>query len=103
MVAYTTVMDTAYKALADPTRRLILEVLSEGSEQTLFELRTRLIMEHGVDISRQAIAKHLALLERAGMIAPVKSGRYKVLKLNTRPMTDIATWITSVTKVKEDV
>jgi DNA-binding transcriptional ArsR family regulator len=86
-------MDLAFKALADPTRRIILHVLAEGNNQTLFELRTRLIMEHGIDMSRQAITKHLAILEHAGLISAGKSGRYKQLRLSTQPLNEIREWL----------
>jgi DNA-binding transcriptional ArsR family regulator len=93
MVAYTILMDSVFKALADPTRRLILDVLSEEDNQTLFELRTRLIMEYHVDMSRQAITKHLAILERVGLLTTARSGRYKQLHLNRQPMSEIAQWL----------
>jgi DNA-binding transcriptional ArsR family regulator len=92
-VAYTMLMDSVFKALADPTRRLILDTLSEEDNQTLFELRTRLIMEHNVDMSRQAITKHLAILARVGLVTAARSGRYKQLHLNRQPMSEIAQWL----------
>ena len=55
--------DLVFRALADPTRRLMLDELSERNEQTLYELTARLIMRHEVAISRQALAKHIDLLE----------------------------------------
>jgi DNA-binding transcriptional ArsR family regulator len=92
-VAYTMLMDSVFKALADPTRRLILDTLSEEDNQTLFELRTRLIMEHNVDMSRQAITKHLAILEQVGLVTAARSGRYKQLHLNRQPLSEIAQWL----------
>lgn len=75
----------------------MLDCLAEG-DITLFELRTRLIMEHAVDISRQAITKHLAILERAGLVTSVKAGRSKLLHLNPQPIQTIAArWISTYT------
>jgi len=66
--------DAIFKALGDPTRRAILDELSERSELTLFELTARLIMKHNLSITRQAIAKHLAVLEEAGSCNPSAKG-----------------------------
>ena len=55
-----------FRAPADPTRRLMLEELSERNEQTLYELTARFIMRHKVTISRQALAKHIDVLEKSG-------------------------------------
>ena len=52
-----------FRALADPTRRLMLDEFSERKEQTLYELTARLIMRHKVPISRQALAKHIDVLK----------------------------------------
>ena len=82
-------MDLVFKALADPTRRSMLDILATGSN-TMFELRTRLIMEYEVDMSRQAIAKHLSILEQAGLVRTRKAGRYKMLQLDPRPINEIA-------------
>ena len=60
--------DPLFKALADPTRRRLLDELDERDGQTLFELHVRLISWHGLSLSRQALAKHLALLEAAGVV-----------------------------------
>ena len=78
-----------YRALADPTRRLILDELSERNDQTLFELCARLITKHGVDSSRQAISQHLEVLEAAGLITTRRQGRYKFHQLQTAPIDEI--------------
>lgn len=57
-----------FKALADPTRRLIIDELLDSDGQSLFELCGRLTMKHGTTSSRQAISQHLALLEEAGLV-----------------------------------
>ncbi|WP_244871663.1 helix-turn-helix transcriptional regulator [Catellatospora sp. TT07R-123] len=83
-----------FKALADPTRRLILDALTERDGQTLFELCTRLAMKHQVTSSRQAISQHLDLLEDAGLVEVRRQGRYKFHHLNTQPLEQILTrWI----------
>lgn len=76
--------DSVFKALADPTRRTILDEFNERSEQTLYELMTRLTMKHNVSISRQAIAKHVDFLEGAGLIRSERRGKYRVLILNNK-------------------
>lgn len=69
-----------FRALDDSTRRSILEELTGNSERTLFDLYTRLIMEHDVDMSRQGVSNHLDVLEEAELIASTRRGKYKVLE-----------------------
>jgi DNA-binding transcriptional ArsR family regulator len=78
-----------FKALADPTRRRILDELAERDEQTLFEICSRLVMKHGLGSSRQAISQHLDVLEAAGLIETRREGRYKFHYINTRPLKRI--------------
>jgi DNA-binding transcriptional ArsR family regulator len=78
-----------YKALADPTRRAILDQLSERDGQTLFELCTRLATNHGLGSSRQAISQHLDVLESAGLVKTRRQGRYKFHHLDTTPLQTI--------------
>jgi DNA-binding transcriptional ArsR family regulator len=75
-----------FKALADPTRRAILDELQERSGQTLFELCNRLISRHGLSSSRQAISQHLDVLEGAGLVRTRREGRYKFHDLDTAPL-----------------
>ncbi|MFB5660872.1 ArsR/SmtB family transcription factor [Alteribacillus sp. HJP-4] len=81
--------DAVFKALSDSTRRLILDELSERSEVTLYELTVRLIMKHDLTISRQAIAKHLAVLEEAGLVKSKRKGKYRVLMFNNEPLKNL--------------
>jgi DNA-binding transcriptional ArsR family regulator len=83
-------MDDVFKALADPTRRRILDELTERNGQTLFEICSRLATKHRLASSRQAISQHLALLEDAGLIETEREGRYKFHYLDTRPLERIA-------------
>jgi DNA-binding transcriptional ArsR family regulator len=79
-----------FKALADPTRRVILDELADRDGQTLFELCARLIMRHGIGSSRQAVSQHLEMLEAAGLVRSRREGRYKFHHLETAPLKRIA-------------
>jgi DNA-binding transcriptional ArsR family regulator len=79
-----------FKALADPTRRTLLDELAERDGQTLFELCSRLATKHRLASSRQAISQHLAVLEDAGLIATRREGRYKFHDLQTAPLEHLA-------------
>lgn len=83
-------MGDVFKALADPTRRAILDELQERSGQTLFELCTRLLSRHGLGSSRQAVSQHLEVLEDAGLVRSRREGRYKFHDLDTSPLRTIA-------------
>jgi DNA-binding transcriptional ArsR family regulator len=83
------VSDLLFKALADPTRRVILDELTERDGQTLFEICGRLTMKHGLSSSRQAISQHLAVLEEAGLVTSRREGRYKFHHLDTTPLRSI--------------
>jgi DNA-binding transcriptional ArsR family regulator len=78
-----------YKALADPTRRVLLDELQERNGQTLFELCNRLITRHGLSSSRQAVSQHLDVLEAAGLVRTRRVGRYKFHDLDTSPLRTI--------------
>jgi DNA-binding transcriptional ArsR family regulator len=84
------VSDALFKALADPTRRAILDELTDKDGQTLFEICARLSMKHGLGSSRQAISQHLAVLEEAGLVSSRRDGRYKFHHLDTTPLRSIA-------------
>jgi DNA-binding transcriptional ArsR family regulator len=89
LLAYAADVGDVFKALADPTRRAILDELQERDDQTLFELCTRLISRHGLGSSRQAISQHLEVLEAAGLVVTRREGRYKFHSLDTSPLTTI--------------
>jgi DNA-binding transcriptional ArsR family regulator len=78
-----------FKALADPTRRAILDELQERNGQTLFELIARLISRHGLSSTRQAVSQHLEVLEAAGLVRSRREGRYKFHDLDTSPLKAI--------------
>lgn len=78
-----------YRALADPTRRAILDELVHR-DMTLFAVCSHLVTEHDVTSSRQAISQHLAVLESAGLVTSTKVGRTKVHRLNPAPLRSVA-------------
>ena len=91
-----------FKALADPTRRLILDELTDRDGQTLFEICSRLIMKHGIGSTRQAVSQHLDVLEGAGLVRTRRDGRYKFHYLDTAPIRDITSRWRMPGKSKED-
>jgi len=81
-------MDAVFKALADGSRRELLDRLHAKNGQTLSQLCKQM------DMTRQAVSKHLAILEEANLVAAVKNGREKEHFLNPVPINDIAErWI----------
>jgi DNA-binding transcriptional ArsR family regulator len=78
-----------FKALADPTRRVILDELQDRDGQTLFELCARLANKHGLGSTRQAISQHLAVLEDAGLVTTRRGGRYKFHHIDTAPLRQV--------------
>ncbi|MEI9986952.1 MAG: helix-turn-helix domain-containing protein [Aliidongia sp.] len=77
-------VDAVFKALADPTRRRLLDELHARNGQTLSEL-----CRHA-DMTRQAVTKHLAILEESGLVATCRHGREKLHYLNPVPIWEIA-------------
>jgi DNA-binding transcriptional ArsR family regulator len=89
-LAYGFRVADVYKALADETRRIIMDELRERGEQTLFELCGRLAVKHGLASSRQAVSQHLDVLEKAGLVVSRREGRYKFHRLDPSPLRAIA-------------
>jgi DNA-binding transcriptional ArsR family regulator len=86
-------MDDVFRALADASRRELLDRLFAENGQTLNELCARLA-NAGTSMTRQAVSKHLAILEGANLVATVRRGREKLHYLNPVPIHDIAQrWI----------
>ncbi len=77
-------MDATFKALADPTRRALLDRLLEKQGQTLKEL------VDGLGMRRQSVAKHLAILEAANLVSCQRHGREKLHYLNPLPIAEIS-------------
>ena len=81
-------MDAVFRALADPTRRQLLDSLHARNGQTLNALCAEM------DMTRQAVTKHLAILEEANLVTTVRKGREKEHYLNPVPINEIADrWI----------
>jgi DNA-binding transcriptional ArsR family regulator len=99
-------IDDVFKALADPTRRRLLDELFEQDGQTLSALEQRLPM------SRFGVAKHLKVLEGAGLVATRKRGREKLHFLNPVPIREVhdrwvskyaEPWASALTGLKRDL
>jgi uncharacterized protein YndB with AHSA1/START domain/DNA-binding transcriptional ArsR family regulator len=90
-------MDSVFKALADPTRRLLLDRLREHNGQTLSELCARLGM------ARQSATQHLDILERASLVTVVRRGRERLHYLNPVPIREIEErWISEFDQPRLD-
>ena len=76
-------IDKVFKALADPNRRLLLDMLHEENGQTLSAL-----CEH-MDMARQSVTQHLQLLEDANLVSVVRHGREKLHYLNAMPLHQV--------------
>jgi DNA-binding transcriptional ArsR family regulator len=88
-------MDSVFKALADPTRRELLDRLRAESGQTLNALCEKLAM------TRQAVTKHLAILDEANLVTTVRQGREKLHYLNPVPIQEIAErWISQYDRAR---
>jgi DNA-binding transcriptional ArsR family regulator len=88
-LAYAAPVADVFKALADPTRRTILDELTARDGQTLFELCGRLATRHGLSSSRQAISQHLEVLAACGLVTTKREGRYKFHFIDTAPLEPI--------------
>ncbi len=83
-------VDAVFAALSDPTRRDVIRALSEEGPVTATELAER------IPVSRQAIVKHLASLEDAGLVASAVDGRSRRFRLTPGPMRDAMGWMADV-------
>src|SRR3954466_4911274 len=90
-------MDEVFRALADPTRRQLLDSLRTQGGQSLSQLGAEL------DMARQSVSKHLAILEAAGLVTTVRHGREKLHYLNAAPITEIGErWISHYDRGRAD-
>ena len=88
-------MDEVFKALADASRRTLLDRLHDHDGQTLSELCD------GLDMTRQAVTKHLVILEEANLVTTIKHGREKLHFLNPVPIHQIGErWIRKFERAK---
>jgi DNA-binding transcriptional ArsR family regulator len=83
-------VDAVFAALADPTRRHLVETLAAHPGASATALAAEL------PISRQAVSKHLKLLGEAGLVSSHRSGRESLFELDVRPLTEAAAWIGAV-------
>lgn len=83
-------VDAVFAALADPTRRHLVETLASQPGASVTALAA------GLPISRQAVSKHLKLLGDAGLVSSHRSGREARFELDPRPLADAAAWIGTV-------
>jgi DNA-binding transcriptional ArsR family regulator len=79
-----------FSALADPTRRQVVRALSAQPDLTASRLAGEL------PITRQAVAKHLAALQRAGLVQPRRQGRETRYTITPAPLTDAMSWMAEV-------
>jgi DNA-binding transcriptional ArsR family regulator len=90
--------DSVFRALADPSRRHLLDTLFAKNGQTLNELCV------GLEMTRQAVSKHLALLEQANLVVTRRQGRDKLHYLNPVPIHEIAErWIGKYERARLDL
>jgi len=106
MVTYSLAMDEVFKALADPTRRELLDRLFERDGQTLSALEERLPM------TRFGVMKHLKVLEEAGLVTTQRRGREKLHFLNPVPIRLVhdrwvgkyaEPWASALSELKKDI
>lgn len=81
---------TVFAALADPTRRAVLRSIASGEASTATELAAHL------PISRQAVAKHLGLLQQARLVSSQRDGRETRFQATPAPLSDAIGWMTAV-------
>jgi len=83
-------IDVIFSALADPTRRVVIECISEEDGVSASQLASRL------PVTRQAVAKHLTALSEAGLVSGEVHGRQKLYRLTPGPMSDAMDWMARV-------
>ena len=83
-------VDRVFDALADPTRRFVLEVLAGRESASQSELAAQ------VPVTRQAVAKHLSTLHAAGLVRSERRGRETLYALDTGPLDDAVAWLERV-------
>ena len=89
VLAYCSGVEDVFRALADPTRRAILDELAQRDEQTLFEICGRLATRRQLSLTRQAVSQHLGVLEEAGLVRTRRDGRYKFHSLERAPLVHL--------------
>ncbi len=82
-------LDPVFDALADPTRRKLLVRLADGPASAT-------ALSSGLPMSRQAVSKHLGVMERAGLVHPERAGREVRYRRDDGPLDDVAGWLAAV-------
>jgi DNA-binding transcriptional ArsR family regulator len=82
--------DAIFSALADPTRRQVIQALSQQGPATATGLAANL------PVTRQAVTKHLSALADAGLVTATRRGREKLYQISPRPLTDAVSWMADV-------
>jgi DNA-binding transcriptional ArsR family regulator len=82
-----------FDAIADPTRRRLIRLLSEAEEIPLHELAAQFQM------GRTAVSKHLAILKEAGLVTDRKVGREMRFRLNASPLREVRDWVAFYSKI----
>jgi DNA-binding transcriptional ArsR family regulator len=90
MMRRSTGPDAIFTALSDPTRREVIRLLSEGGPTTLGDLASEL------PVTRQAVSKHLLVLEEAGLVHASGDTRRRTYRLTPRPLADALGWMVDV-------
>lgn len=90
MTEHSRGVDDVLAALADPTRRRVLDAVAAHGEASATMVAAEL------PVSRQAVVKHLAILDRAGLVASHKQGREVLYSVQPQPLEDAARWITDL-------
>jgi DNA-binding transcriptional ArsR family regulator len=86
-VAYSWGVEPVFAAVADPTRRVLLERLREGGPQSISDL------SDGLPITRQAVTKHLDVLRASGLIRARRHGRERLQELDAQPLRAVDDWL----------
>jgi DNA-binding transcriptional ArsR family regulator len=81
---------SVFEALADPTRRQVMSLLADGGPASATQLAS------GLSVSRQAVAKHLAALQKAGLVEGERHGRERRFRLTPAPLSEAVTWMANV-------
>jgi DNA-binding transcriptional ArsR family regulator len=85
--------EDVFKALADLTRRRILDELAERDGRALVEICVRLMTKHGLRLSRQAVSQHLAVLREAGLVMVRTQGKQRLWALRPEPLAEVDQWL----------
>jgi DNA-binding transcriptional ArsR family regulator len=94
-------VEEVFPAIADPARRLLVEALAMRNDQTLFELCVRLTGS-GHGMSRQAVAKHLAVLKSAGLVTTTVQGRTTLHHLDRTALGGVREWVERISPPREE-